>query len=133
VIFAPWTNAQGESGGACATTAVVKGGHLYVAHVGDCRAVLSRNGAAAALTADHTCAREDERARIERQGGYVRCGGSGVWRVQGSLASINAELTESFLVANQQLLIHFLKQKAIGGGDWIGLPLDLYSHLQTRI
>jgi protein phosphatase 1L len=86
VIFAPWTNAQGESGGACATTAVVKGGHLYVAHVGDCRAVLSRNGTADALTADHTCAREDERARIERQGGYVRCGGSGVWRVQGSLA-----------------------------------------------
>ncbi|KAJ1275210.1 hypothetical protein BS78_05G119100 [Paspalum vaginatum] len=77
---------QGASGGACAATALVKGGELYVAHLGDCRAVLSRGGAAAALTADHTCAAEEERARIERDGGYVSRSGSGVWRVQGSLA-----------------------------------------------
>ncbi|KAK3118603.1 hypothetical protein QOZ80_9BG0702210 [Eleusine coracana subsp. coracana] len=79
---------QGASGGACATTALVKGGHLYVAHLGDCRAVLSCSGggAATALTADHTCASEDERARVERDGGYVSRSGSGVWRVQGSLA-----------------------------------------------
>ncbi|OEL18754.1 putative protein phosphatase 2C 77 [Dichanthelium oligosanthes] len=75
------------SGGACATTALVKNADLYVAHLGDCRAVLSRDGGAAvALTADHTCAREDERERIERDGGYVSRSGSGVWRVQGSLA-----------------------------------------------
>ncbi|KAJ1275209.1 hypothetical protein BS78_05G119000 [Paspalum vaginatum] len=77
---------QGASGGACATTALLKGGELYVAHVGDCRAVLSRGGAAAALTADHTCASEEERARVERLGGYVSRSGSGVWRLQGSLA-----------------------------------------------
>ncbi|XP_066337763.1 probable protein phosphatase 2C 74 [Miscanthus floridulus] len=80
------TQHQDASGGACAATAVVKGGDLYVAHLGDCRAVLSRGGAAAALTADHTWAGEDERARIEREGGYVCRSGSGVWRVQGSLA-----------------------------------------------
>jgi len=75
-IYSLLGRTQGESGGgACATTAVVKGGHLYVAHVGDCRAVLSRDGAAAALTADHTCAREEERERIEREGGYVSHGG----------------------------------------------------------
>ncbi|CAO1948529.1 unnamed protein product [Urochloa humidicola] len=78
---------QDASGGACATTAVVKGGDLYVAHVGDCRSVLSRDGgAAAALTADHTCASDVERERIERGGGFVSRSGSGVWRVQGSLA-----------------------------------------------
>ncbi|CAL4994322.1 unnamed protein product [Urochloa decumbens] len=77
---------QGVSGGACATTALVQNGDLYVAHVGDCRAVLSRDGAATALTADHTCAQDDERERIERRGGYVSRSGSGVWRVQGSLA-----------------------------------------------
>ncbi|CAL4988842.1 unnamed protein product [Urochloa decumbens] len=78
---------QDASGGACAATALVKGGDLYVAHLGDCRAVLSRDGgAAAALTADHTCAAEGERERIERGGGYVSRSGSGVWRVQGSLA-----------------------------------------------
>ncbi|GJN04377.1 hypothetical protein PR202_ga21922 [Eleusine coracana subsp. coracana] len=79
---------QGASGGACATTALVNGGHLYVAHLGDCRAVLSRSGgAAAALTADHTCASEDERARVERDGGYVSRSGSGVWRVQAASPS----------------------------------------------
>nr|CAB3489560.1 unnamed protein product [Digitaria exilis] len=78
---------QDVSGGACAATAVVKGSDLYIAHLGDCRAVLSHGGGtAAALTADHTCAAEDERARIERGGGYVCRSGSCVWRVQGSLA-----------------------------------------------
>ena len=44
----------------------MKDGDLYVANVGDCRAVLgSRGGVATALTSDHTAAREDERRRIE--------------------------------------------------------------------
>ncbi|KAL6641743.1 hypothetical protein ACP70R_019924 [Stipagrostis hirtigluma subsp. patula] len=78
---------QGARGGACAATALVKDGELYVAHVGDCRAVLgSRGGVATALTADHTAAREDERRRIEGSGGYVSCGSGGVWRVQDCLA-----------------------------------------------
>lgn len=57
---------QGARGGACAATALVKDGELYVANVGDCRAVLcSRGGAATALTSDHTPGRQDERLRIE--------------------------------------------------------------------
>ena len=44
----------------------MKDGELFVANVGDCRAVLgSRSGVATALTSDHTAAREDERRRIE--------------------------------------------------------------------
>ncbi|CAD6268044.1 unnamed protein product [Miscanthus lutarioriparius] len=78
---------QGVRGGACAATALVKEGELFVANVGDCRAVLgSRSGVATALTSDHTAAREDERRRIESSGGYVSCGSSGVWRVQDCLA-----------------------------------------------
>ncbi|KAF0888601.1 hypothetical protein E2562_016068 [Oryza meyeriana var. granulata] len=78
---------QGVRGGACAATALVKDGELYVSNVGDCRAVLgSRRGVAIALTSDQTPGREDERLRIESSGGYVSCGGSGVWRVQDSLA-----------------------------------------------
>ncbi|CAN6344669.1 unnamed protein product [Urochloa humidicola] len=78
---------QGVRGGACAATAVVKGGDLYLANVGDCRAVLgSRGGAATALTSDHTAGREDERRRIESSGGYVSRGSGGVWRVQDCLA-----------------------------------------------
>jgi serine/threonine protein phosphatase PrpC len=57
---------QGVRGGACAATALVKDGELYVANVGDCRAVLcSSGGVATALTSDHTAGREDERRRIE--------------------------------------------------------------------
>ncbi|XP_051185529.1 probable protein phosphatase 2C 77 [Lolium perenne] len=78
---------QGTRGGACAATALVKDGELYVANVGDCRAVLgTRDGIATALTSDHTPGREDERLRIESSGGYVSRGSGGVWRVQDSLA-----------------------------------------------
>uniref|UniRef100_J3NC35 protein-serine/threonine phosphatase n=2 Tax=Oryza brachyantha TaxID=4533 RepID=J3NC35_ORYBR len=78
---------QGVRGGACAATALLRDGELYVSNVGDCRAVLgSHGGVATALTSDQTPGREDERLRIESSGGYVSCGGSGVWRVQDSLA-----------------------------------------------
>ncbi|XP_062202639.1 probable protein phosphatase 2C 77 [Phragmites australis] len=79
---------QGIRGGACAATALVKDGELYVANVGDCRAVLGscHGGVATALTTDHTAGREDERRRIESSGGYVSRGSSGVWRVQDCLA-----------------------------------------------
>ncbi|KAK1646358.1 hypothetical protein QYE76_064163 [Lolium multiflorum] len=77
---------QGLRGGSCAATALVKDGDLYVANLGDCRAVMSRGGTATALTSDHTAARGDERARIESSGGYVSCGTNGVWRVQDCLA-----------------------------------------------
>ncbi|KAF0895215.1 hypothetical protein E2562_008555 [Oryza meyeriana var. granulata] len=81
---------QGARGGACAATALVIDGDLYVANLGDCRAVMSRHGAATALTSDHTAARDDERTRIESSGGYVSCGSNGVWRVQDCLAVTRA-------------------------------------------
>ncbi|XP_048573265.1 probable protein phosphatase 2C 74 [Triticum urartu] len=77
---------QGLRGGSCAATALVKDGDIYVANLGDCRAVMCRGGVATAVTSDHTAAREDERSRIENSGGYVSCGSNGVWRVQDCLA-----------------------------------------------
>jgi serine/threonine protein phosphatase PrpC len=72
-------------GGSCCVTALIRNGNLVVSNVGDCRAVMSRGGAAEALTSDHRPSREDERSRIENLGGYVDlC--HGVWRIQGSLA-----------------------------------------------
>lgn len=57
---------QGQNGGACVASALLKNGELHVANVGDCRAVLSRNGGVAVrLTNDHRLTREDERARVE--------------------------------------------------------------------
>ncbi|GLJ16670.1 hypothetical protein SUGI_0286170 [Cryptomeria japonica] len=73
------------SSGACCVTALIRGGNMVVANAGDCRAVLSRDGIAEALTYDHRLEREDERQRITDLGGYVDCH-NGVWRVQGKLA-----------------------------------------------
>ncbi|PKA54569.1 putative protein phosphatase 2C 77 [Apostasia shenzhenica] len=76
---------QGVRSGVCAATVLLKDGELYVANVGDCRVVMSKNGVADALTNDHRLDREDEKIRIENLGGYVNCH-KGVWRVDGSLA-----------------------------------------------
>ncbi|KAE9596051.1 hypothetical protein Lal_00030729 [Lupinus albus] len=73
------------NGGSCCVTALINNGNLVVSNAGDCRAVISRNGVAEALTSDHRPSRDDERDRIETLGGYVDlC--RGVWRIQGSLA-----------------------------------------------
>lgn len=53
-------------GGTCCVTALIKNGILVASNAGDCRAVVSRGGAAEALTSDHRPSREDERERIEK-------------------------------------------------------------------
>ncbi|KAM0064138.1 putative protein-serine/threonine phosphatase [Helianthus debilis subsp. tardiflorus] len=76
---------QEQRGGACCVTAIISSGNLVISNAGDCRAVVSRGGAAEALTSDHRPSRPDEQQRIESQGGYVDCS-RGVSRVLGSLA-----------------------------------------------
>lgn len=58
---------------------------LVVSNAGDCRAVISKGGVAEAVTSDHRPSREDEKNRIESNGGYVDCI-RGIWRLQGTLA-----------------------------------------------
>ena len=53
-----------QSGGRC----------LNVAWCGDCRAVLSRAGAAVELTTDHRCSNEREAARVVAEGAYIEAG-----------------------------------------------------------
>lgn len=57
---------------------------LYVANLGDSRAVLSCHGRAIPMSSDHKPNREDERRRIEALGGRVIH--YGTWRVEGVLA-----------------------------------------------
>jgi serine/threonine protein phosphatase PrpC len=80
---------QEVGGGTACVTALIIDGNLVVSNAGDCRAVISRNGASEALTCDHRAGREDERQRIENLGGIVDLR-HGVWRVQGSLAVTRA-------------------------------------------
>ena len=57
---------HGGGSGCCGTTALLmllQGEHMHVAWLGDCRAVLCRNGNAIALTTDHSLKDSDERAR----------------------------------------------------------------------
>ncbi|KAL8215193.1 hypothetical protein R6Q57_004642 [Mikania cordata] len=76
---------QEQRGGACCVTAIITSGNLVVSNAGDCRAVVSRGGAAEALTSDHRPSRPDEKQRIESLGGYVD-NIRGIARVLGSLA-----------------------------------------------
>eukprot|EP01033_Poteriospumella_lacustris_P008743 gene8744-6283_t len=53
---------------------------VFISHVGDCRAVLSQDGVAKALTEDHKATNKSEKVRIEMAGGFVQNG-----RVNGAL------------------------------------------------
>jgi len=61
--------------GACAVTAFIKkvkdDRYLYIANVGDSRAVLSRGGKAVRLSFDHKPTNEDEKKRIEAASGFI--------------------------------------------------------------
>ncbi|KAL7115268.1 hypothetical protein ACP275_04G174000 [Erythranthe tilingii] len=100
-------------GGTCCVTALVTRGNLVVSNAGDCRAVLSRGGAAEALTSDHRPSREDERERIENLGGFVECR-NGVWRVLGSLAvsrGIGDQHLKQWITAEPETKILKLEQE----------------------
>lgn len=70
---------EGTKGGATGLVLLRTGSHLYAAHCGDTRAVMSRNGEALRLTEDHKPNLPRERKRVESIGGrvdFARC-----WRV----------------------------------------------------
>ncbi|KAJ4950872.1 hypothetical protein NE237_027704 [Protea cynaroides] len=90
--------------GSTASTAVLVGNHLYVANVGDSRAVISKAGKAIPLSEDHKPNRSDERKRIESAGGVVMW--AGTWRVGGVLAMSRAfgnRLLKQFVVAEPEI------------------------------
>ncbi|GAB2298512.1 hypothetical protein Dimus_032575 [Dionaea muscipula] len=60
-----------SSSGTTALTALIFGRLLMVANVGDCRAVLCRNGEAIDLSQDHRPTYPSERRRVEELGGFV--------------------------------------------------------------
>jgi len=90
--------------GSTASTAVLVGNHLYVANVGDSRAIISKAGKAIPLSEDHKPNRSDERKRIESAGGIVMW--AGTWRVGGVLAMSRAfgnRMLKQFVVADPEI------------------------------
>ena len=67
--------------GSTAIVAVIEGNMLYIANLGDSRAVLEKNGEVEFATEDHKPNHPKEKARIEAAGGFVKNG-----RVSGRLA-----------------------------------------------
>lgn len=96
--------AKERDDGCTAVVAVVMGRRVWVAHVGDSRAVLSRGGKAVALSMDHKPNRSDERQRIENAGGIVVW--AGTWRVGGVLAVSRAfgdRFLKRYVVAHPEI------------------------------
>eukprot|EP00656_Telonema_subtile_P003715 TRINITY_DN11683_c0_g3_i1.p1 TRINITY_DN11683_c0_g3~~TRINITY_DN11683_c0_g3_i1.p1 ORF type:complete len:472 (+),score=83.47 TRINITY_DN11683_c0_g3_i1:155-1570(+) len=86
--FCETAEREGLGDGTTAVIAYLKGGKMWVANVGDSRAVISRGGVAAAVTLDHKAESEQEQKRIESKGGTVFH--LGQWRVEGVLAVTRA-------------------------------------------
>ncbi|TVU03227.1 hypothetical protein EJB05_51258 [Eragrostis curvula] len=107
--------------GSTASTAVLVGNHLFVANVGDSRAVISKAGKAIPLSVDHKPNRSDEQKRIENAGGVVTW--SGTWRVGGILAMSRAfgnRLLKKFVVADPEIQ----EQKIDGELEFLILASD---------
>lgn len=80
----------GPGGSTAVTAIVVDGKDLWVANVGDSRAVLCERGSASQITVDHEPHTHNERRRIEKQGGFVTTLPGDVPRVNGQLAVARA-------------------------------------------
>jgi protein phosphatase 1L len=65
------TKQLGPGGSTAVTAIVVDGKDMWMANVGDSRAVVCEIGAANQLTVDHEPHTTNERQRIEKQGGFV--------------------------------------------------------------
>ncbi|CAI9098969.1 OLC1v1035712C1 [Oldenlandia corymbosa var. corymbosa] len=78
----------GPGGSTAVTAIVIDGKDLWIANVGDSRAVVCERGSANQLTVDHEP--HSERKRIEKQGGFVTTLPGDVPRVNGQLAVARA-------------------------------------------
>ncbi|CAK9138435.1 unnamed protein product [Ilex paraguariensis] len=115
--------------GSTASTAVLVSNHLYVANVGDSRAVISKAGKVIPLSEDHKPNRCDERKRIERAGGVVMW--AGTWRVGGVLAMSRAfgnRMLKQFVVADPEIQV-ILKVIALFSLDEFYVKFHCIFHL----
>jgi serine/threonine protein phosphatase PrpC len=105
---------QNANCGTTATLALILDSRLFVAHVGDSRAVLCHEGEAIRLIQDHRPSRPDEAHRIESAGGLImRTGGTA--RVNGVLAVSRAignyiEL-KKYVIAEPEIFVREVNAK----------------------
>ena len=107
--------------GSTAISALVHNHTLYVANVGDSRAVLASSGQAIDMSSDHKPSRLDEKERIEALGGRIIH--YGTWRVEGVLAvtrSIGDRRLKKYVSAQPEVRVRRLQP----GDDWLILASD---------
>ncbi|CAM8935238.1 hypothetical protein QQ045_012781 [Rhodiola kirilowii] len=87
----------GRGGSTAVTAILVNGEKLWVANVGDSRAVLSKRGKATQMSIDHEP--NVERSSIERKGGFVS-------NMPGDVARVNGQLAVSRAFGDKNLKTH---------------------------
>lgn len=87
----------GRGGSTAVTAILLDGQRLWVANVGDSRAVLSRGGQAIQMTIDHEP--NTERGSIENRGGFVS-------NMPGDVARVNGQLAVSRAFGDKSLKSH---------------------------
>ncbi|CAK8578025.1 unnamed protein product [Lathyrus sativus] len=98
----------GRGGSTAVTAILINNQKLWVANVGDSRAVLSREGVAVQMTTDHEP--NTERGSIENRGGFVS-------NMPGDVARVNGQLAVSRAFGDKNLKTHLRSDPDIQYAD----------------
>lgn len=98
----------GRGGSTAVTAILVNGQRLWVANVGDSRAVLSRRGQAIQLSIDHEPS--TERGSIENKGGFVS-------NMPGDVARVDGQLAVSRAFGDKNLKTHLRSDPDVTNAD----------------
>lgn len=98
----------GRGGSTAVTAILINGRNLWVANVGDSRAVLSRRGQAIQMSIDHEP--NTERGSIENRGGFVS-------NMPGDVARVNGQLAVSRAFGDKNLKSHLRSDPDVTNED----------------
>ncbi|XVF44769.1 hypothetical protein PTKIN_Ptkin02bG0150300 [Pterospermum kingtungense] len=98
----------GRGGSTAVTAILIDGRKLWVANVGDSRAVLSKNGQAIQMSIDHEP--NTERGSIENRGGFVS-------NMPGDVARVNGQLAVSRAFGDKNLKSHLRSDPDVRNAD----------------
>ncbi|KAE9605919.1 hypothetical protein Lal_00025562 [Lupinus albus] len=105
----------GHGGSTAVTAILINGQRLWIANVGDSRAVLSRKGQAVQVTIDHEP--NTERGIIENKGGFVS-------NLPGDVPRVNGQLAVARAFGDKSLKLHLRSDPDVQSND-IDIDTDI--------